>query len=77
MFYIYLNVVIFLPNAYQTANTLANGDKCISFGAVFCPKMCKCRLLHMAPHSGKPVTLQCAGNSTTEHFFESQISDSF
>ena len=50
MFYIYLNVVIFLPNAYQTANTLANGDKFISFGAVFCPKMCKCRLLHMAPH---------------------------
>ena len=33
------------------ANTFANGDKCISFSAVFCPKMCKCRLLHMAPHT--------------------------
>ena len=32
------------------ANTFANGDKCISFSAVFCPKMCKCRHLHMAPH---------------------------
>ena len=39
------------------ANTFANGDKCISFSAVFCPKMCKCRLLHMAPIASRFVLL--------------------
>ena len=38
------------------ANAFANGDKCISFSAVFCPKMSKCRLLRMAPHKILPIT---------------------
>ena len=40
------------------ANAFANGDKCISFSAVYCPKMCKCWLLHMAPHSFMTMFVQ-------------------